>query len=161
MQNDLQCYIQTLGDIGGGRWIDVTIDQKPLDDWEFWDEIDTVLSDNGSEEWVIGDWDAPGEYPCLRTIDTVEELVILSEGYSDWGIVFLEIWENSNSPIDTISAEDHFHFESWDEVVENYMEVWEVQPPVAYYIDEEKLLRDIKLEGDFIEAQDGTIIQVL
>ena len=163
MSDELKIYVACLASYNSGilhgRWIDIS---DGLDDCEIEMEIQEMLETSpspGAEEWAIHDWETPVRVYNLGEHHSLGELETISRNFAEYGNMFLYIWEHMGGPVDNMRdyCENSTIWSDWDEIIDGYLETFDVKPPVSYYIDEDKLRRDLEINGTYIETDDRIV----
>lgn len=159
MTNNIQIYVADLAAYNAGYlhgvWIDATLDPDDIQE-----AINKMLVDGptqDAEEWAIHDYEgfegvSISEYEGLKS---AHEKAVFIEEHGALGGAVLEHW-CGNLAQACLALEESYHGEH--ESVADYAqqlteETSEVSDQLAFYIDYEKMGRDMELNGDIYSIE--------
>ncbi len=140
-----------------GEWIDMTLDRKDIEEkiQEILKEGEELCGDETGghhEEWFIADWE--GFEGCqYMSIDEIKEQVEFLQEYPDFAELLLKEYSNNQDEARRI-AENHLgSYENKGDYARDYLSQVENNDFVnryGFYIDFEKLERDMEWSGDIV-----------
>jgi len=160
--SEIRIYVAHLASYVDGKLHGVHIDLEPLMTAE---ELQEIINEKviatapvSGEEWAIHDSEGFefGEYENLQTIER-----------------FCEVWDGHNEEIieaiadnhsslevalDVVESGDYVVHESWNSIIDEWIEIYEIPEKAAYYIDRDAVRRDLEMEGTYLETSDGRVI---
>ena len=154
MSNEINIYVADLAAYNAGTlhgvWIDATDDLDNI-----WDQINKMLADSpeeNAEEYAIHDHEgfegySIGEY---EGIESTHDVACFLEEFTGYGGDLLSIF-NGNIEEARKAAEESYAgcYSSLSDYAEELTEqTTEIPESLAYYIDYEKMGRDMELSGD-------------
>lgn len=162
MSNQVSVYVADLAAYNNGKLHGVWIELEPgMSEDEIMEQIQEMLDDSpepDAEEWAIHAEEGFkfGEYAGL------DELVR-----------FCEVWDGDNLDIivaltdhhgddygfSLVENEEYTVYGSWDNIVDDWMDIWQIPERVRFYIDEDAVKRDLGYDSTYIELDDGRVIQ--
>lgn len=151
-----------------GLWLDL-----PMDDTEMWDAIRSHCVD-GAEEFFIMDTDCDYNFGIdeYDSIDHVNEMAEALEVFSDdeaeaicevFEAGYASSLENAIDMMDRGEIIDHGNvtLEEYAEIFAEECGMIDYDSRLSYYIDWAAFARDMDIEGNFIEAESGNLIEVV
>lgn len=161
MTHDIQIYVADLASYHAGYlhgvWIDATLD---LDDIQ--DAINMMLAKGptpNAEEWAIHDYEGfegvrISEY---EGIERVHDIALFIEERGKLGAAVLDHWcEDLDQARKTLEENYSGEYESIADYAQSITEeTSEVPEHLTFYIDYEKMGRDMELSGDIYTIETG------
>jgi len=162
MSDDIRIYVADLAAYNNGYlhgvWIDAT---QEIDD--IWEQINKMLKaspiDEVAEEFAIHDYEGFGSYRLgeYEGIETAHKIACFIEEHEEIGG---ELLNNFNGDIEdaTKAIEDNYcgcHKSVADYAQELTEETSEIPKHLEFYIDYEKMGRDMELNGDIYTIETG------
>lgn len=158
MPDEIRIYVADLDAYNNGHlhgvWIDATQELTDI-----WAEIKTMLADSpveNAEEFAIHDHEgfqgaSINEYECMDTVQCIARFI---NQYPDFGAELL----NHYSDIDEAreAAEDNYIgvYTSIADYIQSYTEeTTEIPKHLQYYIDYERMGRDVEMSGDIFTIE--------
>ena len=159
----MQIWAGSLADYNAGRLHGVWIDLEGKDADEVREEIDEMKAASPepyAEEWIVMDYDdAPGK---LGETSDVEMLVEIQQALEEYGETPVQAaLANFYRPDEALSALEN-GFTVWgesDEIVDSFLECFDIPETLLPYIDYQAVWRDLRMDGTYVEADDGSIVE--
>jgi antirestriction protein len=160
MTNAIRIYVADLAAYNAGYlhgvWIDATLEPA-----EMQDQIDDLLKASpvcGAEEYAIHDYEGFGDYALSEYagLETAHEIAEFLAEYPEIGSGLLSHFGNLDDARKAAS-EDYCgcHKSLADYAQELTEETTEIPANLAFYIDYEKMARDMELNGDVFTVETG------
>ncbi len=161
--SDIKIYVADLAAYNNGKlhgvWIDATQDVDTIHD-----QIQQMLKaspEGFSEEWSLDDYEGFGKYrlEAYTSIETTHEIAVFFEEHGEAGMAALQYCNDLDEAKEMM--EDHYHgcHDSEEDFAEQLFEdCYEIPDHLQYYIDYEKVARDLFV-NDYVSmnANDGQI----
>lgn len=164
MTDNVSVYVADLAAYNNGKLHGVWIELEPgMTADEIMEQVQEMLDDSpedDAEEWAIHAEEGLnfGEFAGL------DELVR-----------FCEVWDGDNLDIIVALIDQHgddYGFSlveegsymvhgSWDDIIDSWMDTWQIPDHIRFYIDEDAVRRDLELERSYAELRDGRVIESL
>ncbi len=160
MSEEIRIYVACLAAYNNGKlhgvWIDATDD---IDDIQ--DQINEMLEsspEEDAEEWAIHDYEGYGSYRLseYEGIQSAHEIACFIEEHGEIAAELLSHF----STIDEAKKAMEEHYAGCHESVADFAEelttdATEIPESLAFYIDYEKMGRDLELGGDIFTIETG------
>lgn len=161
MSNEIRIYVADLAAYNNGKlhgvWINATDD---LDD--IWNQVNQMLAESPedfAEEYAIHDYEsfegyALSEYEGLKT---AHEIACFIEEYPDFGGELLNNFGGDLEEAKAAAEENYCGcYKSLADFAEELTgETTQISENLAYYIDYERMGRDMELSGDIFTIETG------
>lgn len=160
MSEDIRIYVVDLAAYNNGKlhgvWINACDD---LDD--IWNQINEMLTNSPeplAEEWAIHDFEGFGGYALseYERIETVHEIACFIEQYPDFGGELLNYYSDLEEA--KTAAEENYcgcYKSLADYAQELTEETGDIPQHLEYYIDYERMSRDMEMNGDIYTIETG------
>jgi antirestriction protein len=137
-----------------GEWFDLPVDME---------EVKEKIGLTGDyEEWFIADYEAPFEVGEYDNIDNLNNIAELLEGKEDWEInamaylvdnFYAEDWEEAWEKVDDGDVIIYHDVYDMEDIAREYVESCGLPSNTEFYIDEDAIKRDLRLDGTFQEME--------
>jgi antirestriction protein len=159
----MQIWVGSLADYNAGRLHGVWINLAGKDVSSVREEIDAMLAASAepyAEEWIVMDYDdAPG---ALGETSDLDMLVAVQQAVEEHGETpvraALANYYRTEEALDAL-ANGFMVWDDSDQIVESYLEGYMIPDQLRYYIDHDAIWRDLRMDGTYVEADDGSIIE--
>jgi len=160
MTNEIKIYVADLAAYNNGHlhgvWIDATQDIEDISD-----QVNAMLAASpveGAEEYAIHDYEGFGSYDLgeYAGLEKAHEIALFIEEYPDFGSALLSHFGSLDDAAK--AAKDCYcgsHGSLADYAQEITEETTEVPEALRFYIDYEKMGRDMELSGDVFSIETG------
>ncbi len=160
MTNEIRIYVACLAAYNGGRlhgvWIDATQELE-----EIQEQVNVMLKESpepDAEEWAIHDYEGFGGYSVSEYsgFEELHNVASFIEEYPEIGGELLEHFSDIEEARKT--AEDNYCgcYKSMADYAEELTEqTSQIPEHLQYYIDYEKMGRDMELNGDVFTIETG------
>jgi antirestriction protein len=159
MYSDFKIYVADLKAYNNGKlhgvWIDAMAD-------DIQDQINDMLKlspEDFAEEWAIHDYEGFGNVSLseYQGIESVHEIACFLYEYDEFGAALLDHFCDNLEDAKK-AAEDGYHgcYESLADYAQTITEdTTEIPSHLQYYIDYERLARDMEMNGDVFTIETG------
>ena len=161
--SDIKIYVADLAAYNNGKlhgvWIDATQDVDTIQD-----QINEMLASSSevfAEEWSIHGSEGFGEYrlgesTSIETVHEIAEFIVEHEGVA---LAALQYYSDVAEAKEMVEDRYHGCHDSEEEFAEQlYADCYEVPEHLQYYIDYEKIARDLFMDGYIsIDGEGGQV----
>jgi len=161
MSEEIRIYVADLSAYNNGKlhgvWIDATLESD-----EIMEQVNIMLASSPegfAEEYAIHDYEGFGNMRIseYEGLESVHEKALFIEEHGEIGVAVLEHWcgdiENAKKTLEDCYAGEH---ESLADYAEQLTEdTTEIPKHLEYYIDYERMGRDMELGGDIFTIETG------
>ena len=160
MTNEIKIYVADLAAYNNGKlhgvWINATDDLNTI-----WEQVNKMLADSPedfSEEHAIHDYEGFGDYSVgeYEGIESLHEIACFIEKYPDFGGELLNYYSDIEAA--RTMAEENYcgcYTSLADYAEELTEETTQIPQNLSFYIDYEKMGRDMELNGDVFTIETG------
>lgn len=159
MNNDIRIYVADLAAYNNGKlhgvWINATDDLN-----EIWNQINQMLENSPeplAEEWSIHDHEGFNGYALseYEGIEAAHEIACFIEEYPDFGGELLNNFGGDLEEAKTAAEENYCgcYKSLADFATELTEDTAQIPDSLAYYIDYERMGRDMELSGDIFTIE--------
>jgi antirestriction protein len=160
MSNEIRMYVADLAAYNAGHlhgvWIDACQDINDI-----WEQIKIMLAESpveNSEEISIHDYEGFGGYALseYEGIEAAHEIACFIEQYPDFGGELLNYYSDLEEA--KTAAEENYCgcYKSLADIAEELAEqTTQIPESIAYYIDYERMGRDMEYSGDIFTIEAG------
>tara|TARA_A200000113_G_scaffold132792_1_gene119463 strand:- start:546 stop:1052 length:507 start_codon:yes stop_codon:yes gene_type:complete len=149
---DFRIYVADLAAYNNGKLHGVWIDAMADDIEEQINDMLKLSPEGFAEEWAIHDYEGFGDVSLseYQGIDSVRDIACFLYENDEFGAALLDYWSNDIEQAKK-AAEDGYHgcYADLAEYAQTITEdTTEIPSHLAYYIDYERLGRDMEMNGD-------------
>lgn len=159
MTSDFKIYVADLAAYSNGKLHGVWIDAMADDIQEQINDMLKLSPERFAEEWAIHDYDGFGDVALseFQCIDSVRDIACFLYEYDEFGAALLNYWTNNIAEAKK-AAEDAYNgfYDSLADYAQAITEgTTEIPTHLSYYIDYERLARDMEMNGDVYTLEMG------
>jgi antirestriction protein len=159
MTSDFKIYVADLAAYNNGKLHGVWIDAMSDDIQEQINDMLKLSPERFAEEWAIHDYEGFGDVSLseFHNIDSVRDIAYFLYEYDEFGAALLNYWSNDIA-FAKKAAEDGYHgfYDSLADYAQAITEdTTEIPTHLSYYIDYERLARDMEMNGDVYTLEMG------
>lgn len=160
MNGDIRIYVADLAAYNNGVlhgvWIDATDDLDSI-----WEQINTMLKDGlteEAEEYAIHDYEGFGGYSLgeYEGIEAAHEIACFIDEYPDLGSELLNYYSDLDEARKVMEEQYNGCYGSLADYAEELTEqTSEIPQHLEFYIDYERMARDMEMSGDIFTIETG------